>query len=131
MKKLTRSIAAAMASLAAGACFAQAAPTTTPVFTHDKAVEAATYLARQKAFAGECPFSDVAKASLDRLETFTLPALGLTPEELGSIGKEARTAALELIKEPTVKKITCPIIEAALRRQTEPTPQKLMAPPKK
>lgn len=117
MKNFSRSLAGLAIALAATTSFAQTSPST--MFPHDKAVEAATYLARQKIYAAKCPFSDRAKAALDRLQAMATPVLGLTPSELTAIDTDTHAAALELIKEPRVKRITCPILEAALRRQTE------------
>lgn len=124
MKTFLPTMAGLTFALAASTAVAQ--PVAAPAFTHEKAVEAATYLARQKAFSEECPFSAPAKTALERLERLALPALGLTQPELDAIGTDAKAAALELIKEPQVKRITCPILDAALRRQTDqpgvPTP---------
>lgn len=115
MKKLSRSFAGLALALAA---VSSAQTAEKPVFSHDKAVEAATYLVRQKTFAAECPFSDAAKATLERLHATALPLLGLTPDELKTIEADTQVSALELIKGPNVKAITCPLLEAALRRQT-------------
>lgn len=104
---------------------AQAAPQTTPpALSHDEAVEAATYLARQKAFAAECPFSERAKVALNRLDTVMRPALRLAPDELAALEAKTGAASRELVEAPNVKRMACPILEAALLRQAtgEPSP---------
>lgn len=106
MKNLSRSLAGLALALAAAVSSAQ--PAEKPVFSHDKAVEAATYLARQQTFATECPFSDGTKATLERLHAMALPLLGLTPDELKVIDTDTHASALELIKGDNVKEITCP-----------------------
>lgn len=116
MKNLTRSLASLALALASTVAFAQTAEK--PVFSHDKAVEAATYLARQKTFAVECPFSDSSKATIERLHAVALPLLGLTSDELKTIDADAQASARELIQGDSVKDISCPLLEAALRRQT-------------
>lgn len=110
-------ILAALATVAS----AQATP---PALSHDAAVEAATYLARQKAFAAECPFSERAKVALNRLDTVMRPALGLAPDELAALEAKTGAASRELVKAPNVKRMACPILEAALLRQAtgEPSP---------
>lgn len=118
MKNLSRSLAGLALALALAAAVSSAQPAEKPVFSHDKAVEAATYLARQQTFATECPFSDGTKATLERLHAMALPLLGLTPDELKVIDTDTHASALELIKGDNVKEITCPLLEAALRRQT-------------
>jgi hypothetical protein len=120
MTNLIRSGIAVMLTVTSFGAMAQTAQK--PVFSHEKAVDAATYLARQKTFASECPFTDVNKEVLGRLEATTLPALGLTATELAKIAADARAASLELIKEPIVKDLSCPLLEAAFRRQTVQMP---------
>ena len=129
MKNISRSLAGLALVLATSTALAQTAPA--PVFPHDKAVESATYLARQKAFATGCPFSASTKAALDRLDTMAMPVLGLTPDELKTINTDAQAAALELLKGDKVKDMACPLMESALIRQLDkvfaqkaPTPAK-------
>lgn len=117
MKNFFRSLAVATLALAATPSFAQATPK--PKLPHDKAVEIGTYLARQKAFAAECPYSESVKATLDRLESMALPVIGLPTEELDAFKLDAQASARQMLKEPKVKEMTCPILEAALRRQAE------------